>query len=39
MIWGYFIFVELEGVLIRLDYVALISSKHKWDIYQEYLHF
>jgi len=28
MIWDY-IFVEIEGVLIRLDYVALISSTHK----------
>lgn len=29
MIWDYFSFVELEGVLTRLDYVALISSTHK----------
>lgn len=38
MIWDY-IFVEIEGVLIRLDYVALISSTHKWDTYQEDLQF
>jgi len=29
MIWSYFFSFELEGVLIRLDYVALISSTHK----------
>lgn len=26
MIWDYYSFVEFEGVLTRLDYVALISS-------------
>jgi hypothetical protein len=39
IIWDYFSFVELEGVLIRLDYVALISSTHKLYMCIEYLHF
>ena len=39
IIWDYFSFVELEGVLISLGYVAIISSTHKWDTYIEYLHY
>jgi len=29
MIWDYYFFVEIEGVLIHLDYVSLISYTHK----------
>jgi len=33
MIWDYLFFVEIEGVLIHLDYVSLISYTHKLYIY------